>query len=76
MVGALTMPRWICPHAPCNYPEGECSGLCIRDFMLREERRTQDSLTAAAVCFAGVLAIVLIGMLVALVHLLLAWWGR
>jgi len=70
------MSRWICPYAPCNYPEGECGGGCIHEHRQHQDRRMQDSLSAAAVCFAGVLAIALIGILVALAQLLLAWWGR
>ena len=70
------MNSGMCRHVPCNYPQGECDGACIRDYLQQRElqhqaRRTRDSLTAAAICFAGVLAIAVAGVMAALLVQLL-----
>lgn len=65
------MNRSVCRYGGCDYPQGQCDGACMRDWLRQEgrepdARRVHDSLTAAAICLAGMVAIAVAGVLAAL----------
>ncbi len=71
------MSRPLCRHGGCDYPQGQCDGACIRDWLHRDgqepdARRVHDSLVAAAICFAGMVAIAVAGVLAAMLAHLVA----
>lgn len=71
------MSRRLCPHVGCDYPLAECDGACMHDWLQKrtscpDARRTHDSLVVAAICFAGMVAIAVAGVVAALLMHLVA----
>lgn len=71
------MSRRLCPHVGCDYPQAECDGACMHDWLQRhtpqpDARRTSDSLLVAAICLAGMVVIAVAGVVAALLAHLVA----